>query len=274
MVSLDLRANRYHGGLEYLTVTPKDAIGPPILIFHGFTQSAWSMLRLASEIASRSAHRCLVLNLPGHQDLVELPPPREYFALLGTHFPHAHLLGYSMGGRLAAWYGTTFPDHVRSMTLISTNLGIASPEERRQRAVADDALAQEIVEGGSEGYPGFLSRWDSQPLFLGRRVSMQAQRIRASRSPEGVAGALRTYSTGLQPELSESLLSQDYPLTVIVGAEDTKYVAIAQHVRQHGDPRRTLVAVIDHVGHDVPSARPDLVVDIVVAGLRDTSGSS
>jgi 2-succinyl-6-hydroxy-2,4-cyclohexadiene-1-carboxylate synthase len=267
MVSLDLQASRYRGGLEYLTLTPQDAIDPPILIFHGFTQSAWSMLRISSEIATRSGHRCILLNLPGHQDLVELPSPQEYFGLLEHHFPEAHLLGYSMGGRIAAWYGTSHPNRVRSMTLISTNVGIANPEERHKRVLADGALADEIERGGRAEYPAFLSRWDSQPLFSGRSVSIQSQRVRLSRSPAGVAAALRLYSTGQQPDLSRELLTQHYPLTLIVGTDDRKYVEGAQLMHEWDDSQRVSVVIVDQAGHDVPTAQPEAVIALVVAKL-------
>ena len=73
----------------------------------------------------------------------------------------SHLVGYSMGGRLALWIAVRHPERVLSVTTIGAHAGL-EPGERAQRAAADAALAERIER---EGMDWFATYWAAQPMF-------------------------------------------------------------------------------------------------------------
>jgi 2-succinyl-6-hydroxy-2,4-cyclohexadiene-1-carboxylate synthase len=104
--------------------------------------------------------------------------------------PPFHLVGYSMGGRIARQY----PGPVLSLTLISTHPGLKSEQECADRLKKDESLAQEIL---STPIDEFLQRWYDQPLFKTLRSKLDICRLRKEQNREGLAAAIRIYSLGL-----------------------------------------------------------------------------
>lgn len=78
------------------------------------------------------------------------------------HIEKAHILGYSMGGRLAITMACLYPEYVRSLLLENCTAGLESKDERKERCEKDERLAQKIER---EGIESFVSMWESIPLF-------------------------------------------------------------------------------------------------------------
>ena len=74
----------------------------------------------------------------------------------------AHVLGYSMGGRLALTFANLYPQCVRSLILESTSPGLETEEERSERRKSDQQLAERILNDGIEA---FVERWENITLF-------------------------------------------------------------------------------------------------------------
>ena len=93
----------------------------------------------------------------------------------------AHLLGYSMGGRLALYFALAYPERTRTLTLVSASPGIASLTERAERRRRDNALADRIEQ---DGIAAFVDYWQSLPMWKSQRRNLsleQRQHLREQR---------------------------------------------------------------------------------------------
>jgi len=129
--------------------------------------------------------------------------------------------GYSLGGRLALQIAIDQPDQVSALILVSTTPGLVDSAEREERNRRDRELADWVEAHTVEE---FLDRWLVQPVFGG------ADRPRDHRlgSSAQIAQQLRTLGPGVHPPLWGQLRSLEMPVAIVAGAEDAKYLAIAE----------------------------------------------
>jgi 2-succinyl-6-hydroxy-2,4-cyclohexadiene-1-carboxylate synthase len=180
----------------------------------------------------------------------------------------AHLLGYSMGGRLALYLALHESQRWHSLILESASPGLPTARERRARVEQDEALATFIEEQGIEQ---FVRRWEALPLFASQRSLPPAVRkahraARLRNRPAGLANSLRGMGTGRQPSLWGQLSALDLPTLLITGNLDQKFVTIAR--RMAACLPRARVEIVPHAGHTVHLERPQDYVDIVAGWLR------
>ncbi|MCO5067437.1 MAG: alpha/beta fold hydrolase [Kiritimatiellae bacterium] len=169
-----------------------------------------------------------------------------------------HLVGYSMGGRLALAAAVDANVSLTSLTIISASPGLKTGLERDTRARADDRLADDLERQGLEA---FVRTWYSQPLFasLERRPALLHDLLsrRARGTASDRADALRALTVGRQPSLWEHLPMLNTRSLFIAGANDSKYCATL--ARAAGlCPRARLLRVPD-AGHLPHLERPDFV---------------
>ena len=60
-------------------------------------------------------------------------------------FLKAHMLGYSMGGRLALTFANLYPQYVCTLILESASPGLITEEERANRREQDQKFAERIL---------------------------------------------------------------------------------------------------------------------------------
>ena len=243
----------------------RDGSGEPLVLLHGFTGSADTWADVAAVL--RASFDVITVDLLGHGRSDSPPEPERYTmerslddlaALLDAlKVESAHVLGYSMGGRVALAFAATYPQRVRRLILESASPGLRRADERSARAEADAKLADRL-EG--DGLPAFVAYWENLPLFATqRRLPEDAQvRVRAGRlagSVVGLANSLRGLSTGRQPSYWDALPSLTLPVLLVAGNLDTKYCLIAHEMRALL-PDATLVIVPD-AGHTVHLEAPD-----------------
>lgn len=234
--------------------------GTPVLLLHGFTGSARSMDGVAEGL--RDAHRVLGIDLVGHgrseapRDAgaysLERCAAQVVAALDAFRIERAHLVGYSMGGRLALALCAWHAERVASATLVGASAGIGHACARAARRRADEALADAIER---DGVPAFVDRWMQHPLFRTQRRLPAALRVaareqRLANRARGLAGSLRGMGTGAQPPLRDRLDAVRVPVCLVAGAEDAKFAAIAEDLaRRLRDGRVHLVAGAGHAAH-------------------------
>ncbi|WP_419916918.1 2-succinyl-6-hydroxy-2,4-cyclohexadiene-1-carboxylate synthase [Candidatus Poriferisodalis sp.] len=239
--------------------------GEPVIVIHGFTGSAEAMAPLVERL---DGYRCIAVDLVGHG---RSPSPAD-LALYSIEAMAAsvaglaasagdgpcHVVGYSMGGRVALTLASGHREICRSLTLISATAGIADASERAQRRRADEALADRI---GEHGLARFADEWMSLPMWDPLRASLGPeawqvsidQRLRSD--PTGLANSLHAAGTGSMTPLWDRLGALDVPTLVMCGELDVKFVAIG-HEMNALLPASDLV-VLAGAGHAAHLEVPD-----------------
>ena len=241
------------------------------MLLHGFTGSvrSWDEVRPAL----RDSATLIVVDLIGHGESAAPPDPSRYTldaaaadlaSLLDSFgFQKGNLLGYSMGGRVALHFAVSHPERVERLVLESASPGISDDAQRLQRRVADDALAQRILD---EGIAAFVAEWERQPLLaLAPHVAAltrERQHIqRLANSAPGLANSLRGMGAGQQAPLWSQLPKLEMPIRLIVGESDFRYRDIATRMLE-SLPRAELT-VVHGAGHTVHVDEPTAFARLV-----------
>lgn len=177
-----------------------------------------------------------------------------------------HLVGYSMGGRLALHVAARVPERLLSLVTIGAHAGLeeSAREGRRQ---GDEALAERIER---EGVAAFVNYWGSLPLFAGieRRGPSYVAEIRAERlrnHAAGLACSLRGMGAGVMEPLWDGLAQVSLPCTFVAGQLDHGYVASARRLAAATPNGR--YEIVSRAGHSVHQERPDAFARVLTAHL-------
>lgn len=250
--------------------------GEPLLLLHGFTGSSatWQFLR-------NSPFRLIAVDLPGHGGSADVDDPERY-RMEGTvadvlgildelALDRVHLLGYSLGGRLALHLALAAPGRIRALILESASPGIEDQAERVARIRSDEILARMLEH---DGLMPFVEHWERIPLFASQarlrpetRQALRKQRL--TNSPAGLAKSLRGMGAGQQASLWQRLDQLPMPALLLAGALDEKYRAIAD--RMAAIMPRAQVVVVPNTGHAVHLEAPQVFEREIVEFLRGIS---
>lgn len=116
------------GPAGYLDLGPMEPAGPallPVVLIHGFAGDALTWQFVLPHLAHR--RRVVALDLPGHGGSTQqvgdgrLPGLADWLrrALDALGLPRAHLVGHSMGGKVALLAAQAMPDRVASLALLA-----------------------------------------------------------------------------------------------------------------------------------------------------------
>lgn len=123
----------------------------------------------------------------------------------GEQSVRAHVVGYSMGGRIALALMKTSCDVLASVILESCNLGCATDEEQQEAAKRNSAWVNRIRE---EGMEEFVNYWETLPLFETQK-ELGFDKIlhfsRAANDPECMALCLEGAGKQAMPLSGETL---------------------------------------------------------------------
>ena len=239
--------------------------GRPVTLLHGFTQSGRSWRELVGKMPA--GYRWIVPDLRGHGEtqiwkgaLCSMDACTDDLVKLWDELQveRSHLVGYSMGGRLALHIAARRPDRVLSVFTIGAHAGLEE-DAREGRRQGDEALAERIER---EGIEAFVNYWGSQPMFAGieRRGPTYAAEVRAERLRNHVAGlacSLRGMGAGAMQPLWDDLRHVEFPCTFVAGQLDHGYVASARKLAATVPNSR--VEIVPRAGHSVHQERPDAV---------------
>ncbi len=238
--------------------------GPDALLLHGFTGSkeSWSGLLPLLE----GSFRLLAVDLPGHGES-GLPPCLQRYRMEEAAQDLAelvrrlaggpvHLLGYSMGGRLALYFALEYPELARSLALESASPGLEGAAEREARRASDATLADRIL---AQGMEAFTAEWERLPLFASQASLPEAARRelrlrRLQNRPEGLAGSLRGMGTGVQPSLWGRLAALQLRTLLVAGELDEKFCALNRRMAQEIPAAR--LEIVPGAGHSVHLEQP------------------
>lgn len=250
-----------HGNLE------------PIVALHGFTGARDSFSTVFESLPTFV--RTLAVRLPGHHadvpvaagfvanvDVVAHALSNRLLPTLGVS--RCHVLGYSLGARIALGLAARYPSVVAQLTLIGVHPGLVS-ESQRVRRIAADRRWIEILR--TRGIRAFVAAWQEHPIFgtqkrLPAEVLKRQRDVRLSHDPDALADSLQYMGLGVMPDYRAAFADLSMPVTLISGALDHKFAALAQeltHFRSH-----TRIVQIDGAGHNPVLEQPRALAHAVL----------
>lgn len=251
----------------------------PIVLLHGFTGSANDWRPIIEHL--RDTHYCIAIDLPGHGE-TKVNGGDEHYTFEKTaeqliswfdsnEIEKADLVGYSMGGRLALYILVNYPDRFGKGVLESSSPGLASADDRAARIEHDKQMAEKLLRQPLED---FLKDWYEQPVFSSlKKQPGLIQQLTAARKDSNVdelARSLRGMSTGRQLSLWNELAKIRSDVRLIVGADDHKFVSIANEMQKCNE--KISLSVVEDSGHIVHLEQQGCFYDILSKFLEIKTG--
>jgi len=234
---------------------------PPLLFIHGLLGCKEDWSEVIDDLAEE--HCCLAVDLPGHGENIRDPIP-DYDQLIksldhqrvAAGVDQCHMVGYSLGGRIALQYAVMYPARVASLTLVSASPGIRDEEARMERKKTDRIWAEMMRELPAQE---FLTAWYLQPVFesLHTQPELLNQIIqrRSSVHLKFVHSALEKWGQGTVPSLWDQLGELAIPVQVLVGQNDELYCAHAERMKSLFPDIH--VTMVESAGHALHLEQPD-----------------
>lgn len=247
--------------LDKCSLTHESDKGAPILLLHGFLSDMSSLDQIASLLSKQ--YTVVQVDLPGFGQSVEenhlhYESIDEIAHALDDIRKHLSIeqwivFGYSMGGRVALSYAMNDDNRsIKGLILESSHAGIQDNYNRLERQKIDEERGRNAIEKGIES---FVADWESLPLFQSQYENCsvdQLEQQRHNRLAQGVTGlnyALVHYGSGVMPSYMDRLNMLDYPVVLINGSLDKKFVQI--HERMAHYLKYCTVHTVENVGHSI-----------------------
>ncbi|MCH1926252.1 2-succinyl-6-hydroxy-2,4-cyclohexadiene-1-carboxylate synthase [Shewanella sp. C32] len=248
---------------------------PALVLLHGFLGSGADWQPLLATLSQQ--FYCITLDLPGHgQSQVTLPAApdladiahgrtvanrdavlqqcadlvQQTVQALGIQ--QYHLLGYSLGGRIALHVAARHAANLLSLQLESCHPGLTTEHERQQRAINDLHWQQQLQQ---QSMRQFLTAWYQQAVFA-ELSAAQREALIAQREQQNISALLAMYcgtSLALQAELWQLPQQLSCAVHYYYGSQDSKFAAIARAWQARAP--LTLHPVAD-VGHNCHKGQP------------------
>jgi 2-succinyl-6-hydroxy-2,4-cyclohexadiene-1-carboxylate synthase len=237
---------------------------PSIALLHGFTQTAACWGPFADELST--THSLVAIDLPGHGGSGEVRANlSQTTELVASSIDRSIVIGYSLGGRVALHLALGHPQLVERLVIIGATGGLDSEEERRQRRVADESLADHLEDIGVDA---FLDEWLSQPMFASLTAQQSFRELRATNAAAGLASSLRLCGTGTQESLWSRLGELTMPVLVIAGANDEKFTHLGHRLVESIGTNAS-IRLIDNAGHSAQLENPAATAATVTKWLSE-----
>ena len=255
--------------------TAQSEQGKPWLVWlHGFLGNGDDWQAVTGQLAD---YPLLTVDLPGHggssgfsvRSMAEVN--RLLTATLAAQGIHDYwLIGYSMGGRIAAYHATQTangqpPQGLCGLILEGVHPGLPQEEQCLGRWYHDRRWAERFRR---EPLTDVLRDWYRQPVFadLNPTQRSELQQRRAANDGRALAMMLEGSSLGRQPQMGQPLRDLPLPFHYLCGETDLKFVTLA---RQHGYP----LALIPQAGHNAHYGNPTAYAAQIRAILAQASAT-
>ena len=231
--------------------------GPPLLLTHGYssTSAMWQ-----GQIAALSNQHTLILwDMRGHGQSDYPDDPAAYSEAL-TVGDMAALLdkagagsaivgGLSLGGYMSLGFYRAHPERVCALLIIDTGPGFKKDEAR-------DAWNKRAQETGD--------RFEREGLEVLKSASRERSGV-VHRDASGLARAARGMLTQRDAGVIETLPHIKVPALVVVGADDTPFLAASDYMAARIPGAKKVV--IPAAGHAVNIDQPQAFIDAVLPFL-------
>ncbi len=231
--------------------------GPALLLTHGYssTSAMWQ-----GQIAALSKHHTLILwDMRGHGQS-DYPDDAAAYSEALTVGDMAALLdeagaesaivgGLSLGGYMSLAFYRAHPERVRALLIIDTGPGFKKDEAR-------DAWNKRAHETGD--------RFEREGLEVLKSLSRERSGV-VHRDASGLARAARGMLTQRDAGVIETLPHVKVPSLVVVGADDTPFLAASDYMAAKIPAARKVV--IPAAGHAANIDQPQAFIDAVMPFL-------
>ncbi|CAM3077106.1 alpha/beta hydrolase [Mycobacterium intermedium] len=251
------RLEREGGVTLAFRVHNPDGRGVPVLLTHGFgaTSRMWE-----PNIDALSVDRPVITwDLRGHGSS-DAPEDMDHYSEQASVADMAAILdaagaeravisGMSLGGYLSLAFHLVHPQRVAALVLVDTGPGYRKDEARDKWNAWVERRAQRLERGQS-------------------KADTSAEVAHAVHEhPEGLPRAARGIMAQKDARVINSLDSIEVPTLVVVGAQDTDFLAGAEYMHRHISNSRKVV--IDNAGHAANMDQP-AVFNAAVRELLDS----
>ncbi|MGH7333456.1 MAG: alpha/beta fold hydrolase [Candidatus Rokuibacteriota bacterium] len=234
--------------------------GPPVLLTHGYSSTgrAWS----EQQRALTPRYRLISWDMRGHGETESPTDPAHYSHALTMgdmqgllrHLgvERAVIGGLSLGGTMSLAFHAKHPEMVRALVICDSGPGYRNATARaewNQRALA---RAADLEARGLEA------------LASGSRDMREA--VRRHRSAQGLAHAARGMLTQADSSIIDSLPAIRVPTLVIVGDQDTPFIASCEYMAKKIPGAR--LEVIKDAGHSSNLDQPEAFNRVLLAFLE------
>ena len=156
-----------------------------------------------------------------------------------------------MGGRIAVAFASKYSNRINSLVLESTSLGIDGNNEKEERYNQDLQLCDNI----EDNFNTFIDYWESQTLFKDQKrrnyiLWEEQKNSRLNHNQQQLSKALKVFSIGKTPYYEEPFKYFDFPISIICGTDDDKYVKIGKRMMyMNKNAKQYIIAKASHNTH-------------------------
>ena len=225
-----------------------------LVFFHGFLGGYMDWDDIYSIFLGRY-NICLV-DLPGHGQSVWPDDCHSIddFSDLFEKFCVQHkirsmiLVGYSMGGRLAASYTVSYPKRVKQLILESTHLGLQNEFDIN---LAANQTKERLILFNNYCIENAIQIWYSAPLFVKTKQMMSQSFFnrRLKQDIQGICRCLSSFCLSKQNYLCDQLFNLNISVRYIFGILDIKYMHLAKIYKKFNNIETVCVEGADHMVH-------------------------
>ena len=231
--------------------------GPPLLLTHGY--SSTSAMWHGQVDALAKEHRLILWDMRGHGQSDYPDDPKAYSEALtvgdmaaildAVGAKRAIIGGLSLGGYMSLAFYRSHPDRVRALLIIDTGPGFKKDDAR-------EAWNKRAHDTGD--------RFDREGLEVLKSFSRERSSV-THRDASGLARAARGMLTQRDARVIESLPDIKVPSLVVVGADDTPFLAASDYMAAKIPGARKVV--VPAAGHAVNIDQPQAFIDAVLPFL-------
>lgn len=259
-------------GVSSLPSADEDERGrTPLVLLHGFMQDSRIWAFVLDKLAKDRPVYALDFAGFGKSDAPAGTLPyrveetvaalRDLVDLVGDERGRVHLMGYSMGGRMALAFVQAQGERVASLILESAGLGEDTPEARASVNARDAAWIERLRTCTVEE---FVDYWEGLPLFATQKDMDPAARslireIRLSCDVDVLSRCIQGAGQHAMPYFAEAVRAFRMPILYVAGIQDEKYTKVALRLAARGDAVCSLLSC----GHSPHLEQPASLCDHV-----------
>ncbi len=253
--------------------------GDALLLIHGFLGSGRDWNQVIPLLRVR--YHCYTVDLLSEGVEVSLESLAEQLhgSVAELGLSRVHLLGYSLGGRVAQALWFSMLQHcvdkhlIQSLTLEGAHPGLTTLEERDQRLQHDAGWATRFR---SEPLRRVLADWYQQPVFNSLTEEAAAALVderSVEYSGERLAAMLEGCSLATQADYRSLFRRKIIPVVYMTGEKDPKFQRLARElaaVSAQAPDHRLYPAVVAGAGHNSHRDNPEGFVQALFAAWDST----